>query len=158
MDEEIKQLEEAGIITKSMSDWASPILVVPKKDERPVPTKSNSSTSNPTKPKKEFNPRLCIDYRKLNNHTAAARQIKSDGSIGKVITNYPLPTIDNLLARFEGYKYFSMLDLRSGYYHTRLSQEATEKTAFVIKKGKVDISLLTIPYKHWTIRHFDMYL
>ena len=33
VDNEIKQLEEAGIISKSMSDWARPILVVPKKVE-----------------------------------------------------------------------------------------------------------------------------
>ena len=30
VDEEIKQLEDAGIISRSMSDWASPNLVVPK--------------------------------------------------------------------------------------------------------------------------------
>ena len=51
MYQEIKQLEEAGIISRSMSDWASPILIVPKKDNRPVPTKPNSSKSNPTKRK-----------------------------------------------------------------------------------------------------------
>ena len=33
VDHEIKQLEEAGIISISMSDWASPILVIPKKEE-----------------------------------------------------------------------------------------------------------------------------
>ena len=33
MDYKIKQLEEAGIISQSMSNWASPILVVPKKEE-----------------------------------------------------------------------------------------------------------------------------
>ena len=99
-DQEIKQLEEAGIISRSMSDWASPILIVPKKDERPVPIKPNSSTSNPIKPKKEFNLRLCINLRKLNSCIVTARQIKSDGSIRKVFVNYPLPTTDNLLARF----------------------------------------------------------
>ena len=31
IDQEIKQLEDAGIISHSMSNWASPILVVPKK-------------------------------------------------------------------------------------------------------------------------------
>ena len=31
VDEEIQQLEDAGITSRSMSDWASPILVVPKK-------------------------------------------------------------------------------------------------------------------------------
>ena len=92
--------------------------------------------SNSTKPKKEFNLRLCIDERKLNNHIAKARQIKSDGSIGKVIANYPLPTINNLLVRFEGCKYFSTIDLRSGYYHIRLSKEVAEKAAFIIDKSK----------------------
>ena len=48
--------------------------------------------NNDAKDKKEFNLRLCIDYRKLNSHIVTARQIKSDGSIGKVIANYPLPT------------------------------------------------------------------
>ena len=33
VDHEIKQLEEVGIISRSMTDWASPILVVPKKEE-----------------------------------------------------------------------------------------------------------------------------
>ena len=60
MDQEIKQLEEVGILSRSVRDWASPILIVPKKDERPVPTKQNSSMSKPTKPKKEFNLRLYI--------------------------------------------------------------------------------------------------
>ena len=33
VDHEIKQLEEAGIISRSMSNWANPILVVPKKED-----------------------------------------------------------------------------------------------------------------------------
>ena len=33
IDHEIKQLEEVGIILQSMSNWASPILVVPKKQD-----------------------------------------------------------------------------------------------------------------------------
>ena len=44
--------------------------------------------------------------------------------------------IDNLLARFQGCKYFSTIDLRSGYYRIRLSKEAVEKTTFIIDKGK----------------------
>ena len=31
VQEEIETLEHAGVITKSMSPWASPIVVVPKK-------------------------------------------------------------------------------------------------------------------------------
>ena len=33
IDHEIKQLKEAGIMSRSKSDWASSILVVPKKEE-----------------------------------------------------------------------------------------------------------------------------
>ena len=73
---------------------------------------------------------------KLNNRILTARQIKADDKLGKVVANYPLPTIDNLLACFKGCKYFSTLDLQSGDYHIKLMPEAAEKMAFVIDKGK----------------------
>ena len=64
MDQEIKQLEDAGIISHLMSNWASPILVTPKKSDL------NASS---TKDNKQFNLRLCIDYHKLNNRILTAR-------------------------------------------------------------------------------------
>ena len=88
------------------------------------------------KDNKQFNLRLCIDYRKLNNRILTAKQIKADGRLGKVVANYPLPTIDNVLACFKDCKYFSTLDLCSRYYHIKLTLEAAEKTAFMINKGK----------------------
>ena len=96
VDHKIKQLEEAGIISRSMSNWASPIPVILKKEEG----KENSGNQNTdaSTNKNTFSLRLCIDYRKLNSHIVAARHIKADGSLGKDISNYPLPTIDNLLA------------------------------------------------------------
>ena len=63
-------------------------------------------------------------------------RIKTDGSLGKVISNYPLLTIGNILDHFDGCKYFSTNDVRSGYYHIRLDKEAAEKAAFVTNKGK----------------------
>ena len=42
MDHKIKWLKEAGIISQSMSNWASPILVVPKK-EKCVDTSDNQA-------------------------------------------------------------------------------------------------------------------
>ena len=65
-----------------------------------------------------------------------ARQIKADSSFGKVISNYPPPTIDNLLARFNGCKIFSTIDLRYGYYHIQFTKEAAEKMTFITDKGK----------------------
>ena len=72
-----------------MSNWASSILVMPKR--------SDLHTLNPMGTK-QFNLRLCIDYQKLNNRILTARQIKAYGKLGKVGANYPLPTTDNLLA------------------------------------------------------------
>ena len=43
VDEDIQQLDDAGIIPRSMSDWASPILVVPKK---PTPQDPNHLIRN----------------------------------------------------------------------------------------------------------------
>ena len=116
-----------------MSNWASPILVVPKKP--------NLNTSN-TKESKQFNLRLCTNYQKLYNRFLTARQIKADGKLGKAVTNYPLPTIENLLACFKDCRYLSTLDQQSGYYHMKLTPEAGKKTAFIIDKGKWKFHLL----------------
>ena len=126
VDQEIEQLEDMGIISHSMSNWASSILVIPKKPNQ----NASSIAAN-----KQLNLRLCIDYCKLNR-ILTARQIKIDGRLGKVVANYPLQTIDNLLACFKDCKYFSTLDLCSGYYYIKLTPEAAEKTAFIINKGK----------------------
>ena len=109
---------------------ASLILIVPKKQDCMDDNKSKGCNNG------KFNLQLCTDYRKLNNHIQTACQIKANGSLGKVISNYPLLTTDNILAHFNGCKYFSTIDLRSGYYHIRLNKEAAEKIAFVTNKGQ----------------------
>ena len=105
MDHQIKQLEEVDIISQSMSNSASPILVVPKKEEF-MDTSNNPGNSKNGK----FNLKLCINYRKLNSQIQTACQVKADGSLGKVITNYPLPTTDSILLHFNGCKFFSTID------------------------------------------------
>ena len=60
----------------------------------------------------------------------------SNGKVGKVISNDPIPTIESLLARLVGCKYFSILDLRSGYHHIGLLEKSKLLTAFTTHSGK----------------------
>ncbi|GBG71926.1 hypothetical protein CBR_g10862 [Chara braunii] len=71
--------------------------------------------------KKNKDLRLCIDYRKLNVQT-----IKNVG---------PLPRIDDLLERLGGAKYFSKLDLKSGYHQIEIQPRDRYKTAFKTRYG-----------------------
>ncbi|MCG8430404.1 MAG: reverse transcriptase, partial [Candidatus Omnitrophica bacterium] len=113
---EIETLEKSGVIEESLSPWASPIVVVPKK-------------SAPGEPPRR---RLCIDFRKIN---ALQPEVLDGKSKGRA-TLIPLPKIDDLFARLKGAQIFSTLDLRSGYYHISLSKESQPKTAFVTPFGK----------------------
>ena len=114
---EIESLEWAGVITKSMSKWSSPKLVVPKK-------------SAPGEPPKK---RLCIDFRKVN---ALQQEVLTDGKTRGQISIHPLPKIDEMYAKLKGAKVFSTIDLRSGYYHIALDKDSRAKTAFVMPFGK----------------------
>ena len=65
-----------------------------------------------------------------------------NGKIGKVISNYPIPTIESLLARLEGCKYFSILDVRSGYHHIGLFKKSKPLTTFMMHSGKFQWNVL----------------
>ena len=122
VQKEITTLERAGIITKSISPWASPVVIVPKKSApRELPQR-----------------RMCVDFRRLNKQLPEVKHMS--GGKG-CISLVPLPKIDELYAKLQGYKVFSTLDLRSGYYHIGLSDSAKPKTAFVISgMGKFEFN------------------
>ena len=71
--------------------------------------------------KKDGTWRFCVDYRKLNEVT------KKD--------SYPLPCIDETVERLAGCKWFSSLDLRSGYWQVQMDPSDKEKMAFTTGSG-----------------------
>ncbi|XP_067251708.1 uncharacterized protein [Chanodichthys erythropterus] len=71
--------------------------------------------------KKNVRIRMCIDYRTLNSRT--------------VPDQYTMPRIDDVLDCLTGSKWFSVLDLRSGYYQIAMAEEEKEKTAFICPLG-----------------------
>ena len=72
---------------------------------------------------------MCIDFRKLNDLQPEVHC--ADSQTGGNISLVPLPKIDEMYGRLKGAKYFTTLDLRSGYYHIGLSEGSKAKTAFV---------------------------
>ena len=93
VQQEIETLECAGVIRKSISPWASPIVIVPKK-------------SAPGEPPCR---RMCIDFRKLND--LQPEVCHADSETGGNISLVPLPKIDEMYGRLKGAKYFTTLDL-----------------------------------------------
>lgn len=91
----VKDMLDAGIIETSNGPWASPVVLVTKKDG-------------------SF--RFCLDYRKINDVTVKDSQ--------------PLPRIDDSLDALSGSKWFSTLDLKSGYWQVEVEPEDRPKTAF----------------------------
>ena len=68
--------------------------------------------------KKDGTIRLCVHFRKLNNRT--------------VLDAYAIPRVEDSLHLLAGSKYFSKLDLRSGYWQVELEEDDKCRTAFQV--------------------------
>jgi len=76
---------------------------------------------------------FCIDYRKVNSLTYK--------------DSYPIPKIDSCLDALGGSKFFSTLDLRSGYWQAEIDERDRDKTAFVTRMCQFRFKVFTI----WSI-------
>ena len=73
-------------------------------------------------PKKDNRIRFVSDFRRLN------KKIKRKP--------YPLPKISDTLQQLEGFQYATSLDMNMGYYHLKLTPEASEMCTIVTEFGK----------------------
>ena len=97
---QVQQMLASDVIRSSNSPWASPVVMVKKKDG---------------------SLRFCVNFHQLN-----AATIKDA---------HPLPRIDDLLEALHGARWFSTLDLKSGYWQVPIMERDKEKTVFCTSSG-----------------------
>ncbi|KAK9703421.1 Reverse transcriptase (RNA-dependent DNA polymerase) [Popillia japonica] len=105
--ETINILLDAGIVRESRSNYASPVVLVRKRDGIE---------------------RMCVDYRRLNAVTKRER--------------VPMMNIDEQLDKLANNKYFTVLDLASGYYQIPIAKECRHLTSFVTTDGQYEFNRL----------------
>ncbi|GBG80876.1 hypothetical protein CBR_g31432 [Chara braunii] len=79
-------------------------------------------------PKKEGELRMCIDYRGLNAITVENVEL--------------LPRIDDFLDRVQGCRYFSKIDLKSGYHQIEVHPDDQYKNAFRTRYGHYEFIVM----------------
>ena len=81
--------------------------------------------------KKDGTARIWVDFRRLNDVT------KNDA--------HPVPRINDIFDALRGAKYFSTLDLASGYHQVFVDKSDKEKTGFVTPWGHYEYTVM--PFK-----------
>lgn len=98
----VNDYENQGIIEKCQSNYNSPAILVPKKDE-------NNGTT-------DF--RFVVDFRKVNENSQ--------------LSNFPIPHIDDIFDGLGGCKFFSTLDIKGAFHQIVLNINSRDYTAFTV--------------------------
>lgn len=118
VERQIADLLKDGIIRPSRSPYNSPLWIVPKKPG----------------PSGEKKYRIVIDYKRLNSVT--------------IPDAYPIPDINNTLASLGECRYFSTLDLTSGFHQIKMKDKDIQKTAFSTMNGKYEFTRMPFGLKN----------
>ena len=112
--EEIENLLEAGIIERSISPYAAPIIVVPREGKPGAPLAETK--------------RLVIDYCELNKQIPKVQTTKgkSKGSLALIET----AKIDHIWSKLKGTNYLFIMDIHSAYHHISIYPGSRPKTTF----------------------------
>lgn len=92
------------------------------------PSTSPWSSSIVLVKKKSGELRFCVDYRQVNEITKK--------------NSYPIPRVDDSLDEMSGSKFFSTLDLKSGYWQIPMDEQSREKTAFASHMGLYEFNVM----------------
>ena len=87
---------------------------------------------------------MCVDYRALNKLLPPVKKAHSNAK--GVLSLVPLPKIDEIYAKLKDSKVFSTLDMRSGYHHVEMTEEARPKTAFTLPANLGKWEFLRCPF------------
>ena len=90
------------------------------------PSSSQYSSPIHITDKKDGGKRFCIDFRNLNTETTKDK--------------YPIPIVDETKDYLYGARYFSTLDLISGYWQIEIEEADKHKTAFTTSQGHYEFN------------------
>ena len=125
VNKQIEKMLKQGVIVPSISPWSAPLWIVPKKLDASGEKKW----------------RIVIDFRKL-----------TDVTVGDA---YPLPDITDILDQLGYSKYFTTLDLASGFHQIPMHDRDREKTAFTTPLGHYEFTRMPFGAPERSCNHFE---